>query len=84
MDLKQKQDFHWKQALAKKAELREKRLEEMPNVCRGTYESAMQGKSRKTAVKAFCQECMGWESYQIEIRGCTAQACPLYEYRPYK
>ena len=49
------------------------------------YNTAMQGKSRKTGIAAFCCECMGWDAGLTEnIRGCTDVGCPLYPYRPYR
>jgi len=38
--------------------------------------------TRKTAIDAFCWECMG--ELREEIRNCTATHCPLYNFRPYK
>lgn len=40
---------------------------------------AWAGKSRKAAIRAFCLECVGYES--AEVNRCTAPACPLYPYR---
>jgi len=46
--------------------------------------------SRKRAIDAKCAECMGCtkehleEGYKNEIRNCSAQACSLYFFRPYK
>ena len=58
------------------------RLENMPSGSRTTYIRAMKGKSLASAVKAFCMECVGWQ--RVEVRDCTAHACPLYPYRPSK
>ena len=57
------------------------RVENMPHFCRRTYLTAMRGRSRNSAVKAFCSMCMGWE--RVEIPLCTDPACPLFPYRPY-
>ena len=62
----------------------EKKIAGMPMNCREVYRKAMTGKSRVSAVRAFCQECMGYDNYAIEIRECPSPMCPLYEYRPYK
>ena len=59
-----------------------KRLNQMPESARLTYVKAMSGKSAANGIKAMCSECMGWDKSQIA--GCTAQACPLFPYRPYK
>lgn len=43
--------------------------------------------SVRLAVKAMCVQCMGGASVpglRTEIRGCTAKACPLYPWRPYR
>ena len=53
---------------------------QIPRACRATYERAMQGKSRKAAMHAFCAECMGWQV--TEVFRCTDTGCPLYPYRP--
>ena len=55
------------------------RLNEMPVRYRRTYKEGLAGKSRKSAMHAFCSECIGWETG--EIRGCTCYACPLWAYR---
>ena len=70
---------------AMKAELNEHqlvRLKEMPATNRRTYAKACLGHSRPAAIKAFCEECVCW--VREEVRLCTAKACPLYPYRPYK
>jgi hypothetical protein len=59
-----------------------KRRADMPAVHRANYDLAVSGKSRKAAIKAFCLECVQWE--KEEVRLCTALACPLYAFRPYK
>lgn len=48
------------------------------------YLKAMQGKSLRAGVNAFCRECVGWEDLPFSVRNCTAPACPLYLYRPYQ
>lgn len=60
----------------------EAKLAQMPEICRHGYLQAMKGHSRGAAMKAFCMECVGWN--REEVRACTAAACPLYPYRPYK
>jgi hypothetical protein len=61
---------------------KEKRLLQIPKIHQATYKSAMTGKSRKNAVKAFCLECVCWQ--KEEVRLCTDTGCPLYPYRSYK
>ncbi len=55
---------------------------ELPQSMRGTYEKAMTGKSRTAAVKAFCEECVGYVRKEVTL--CTDRRCPLYPYRPYR
>ncbi len=58
----------------------EKRLEHMPRKHHKIYRKAMEGKSRKAAMHAFCLECCG---HQIaDVFECTDRGCPLYPYRP--
>lgn len=58
---------------------REKRLADVPRRHRRLYRTAWLGRSRKAAIRAFCLECMGWQS--AEVPRCTVPACPLYEFR---
>lgn len=34
--------------------------------------------TRSKAIRAFCTECLGWETHPSE---CTHETCPLYPYR---
>lgn len=48
-------------------------------------ERFLKNKTRKTAIHAFCFNCLGeCEGYMNEIRNCTAKDCSLYDFRPYK
>jgi len=58
----------------------QKRLDEMPDIYRKTYQRAMRGRSLKTAVKAQCLECVCWQREEVKL--CTDLGCPLYPYRP--
>jgi hypothetical protein len=56
---------------------------QMPQSRRGIYLRSAAGTAPpRTAIKAFCLECMGWQ--REEVRLCTATACPLWLYRPYR
>jgi len=44
------------------------------------YQKAMSGRSRKEAMRAFCNECIGYQTGEVEL--CTDNGCPLYPYRP--
>lgn len=58
----------------------EKRLSQMPSIYGKNYRRAMRGRSLKSAVKAFCLECVGWQREEVKL--CTDLGCPLYPYRP--
>lgn len=58
------------------------RLTNMPESWRKTYLKAVGGKNRAAGVKAFCQECVGYE--RAEVTACTDRGCPLWLYRPYR
>lgn len=40
--------------------------------------------SAKSAIKAKCHECVGYEDVKERISGCKVSRCPLLAYRPYK
>lgn len=55
------------------------------------YQKWIENNTRKTAIEAFCMHCMGTEDpdnpqpgYRTDIKGCTANDCPLYQWRPYR
>lgn len=52
---------------------------EYPKQTRGKYYKAMEGRSRKAAMDAFCIMCMGYSA--ASVKHCTAPHCPLYPYR---
>jgi hypothetical protein len=55
----------------------------MPKSCRAGYLRAAEGTaSPREAIKAFCLECVGYK--RVEVRRCTATACPLWAYRPWQ
>jgi len=54
--------------------------EDVPKMFRKQYDRAMSGRSRKAAIAAHCNMCMGWE--RGAAAECTARACPLFPYRP--
>ena len=61
---------------------RKKHILSVPEVRRSAFVSAYQKKSMRSAINAFCLECIQFE--MLEITNCTARTCPLYEYRPYQ
>lgn len=60
----------------------QRRVSSMPESMRKSYLKTRKSKSKAAAVKAFCQECMGY--LRNEVRDCTAQACPMWYVRPYR
>jgi hypothetical protein len=49
------------------------------------YRKAMDGKSRKIAIKSFCSMCLGWEKpLATSIRECPGVDRPIFPYRPYQ
>ena len=55
------------------------KLAQIPPRQRPIFLRAWTGKSRKVAIRAFCLECFGYES--AEVNRCTAPTCPLFPYR---
>jgi len=71
------------EAMKKREKQINERLTQMPRQYRKTYQRAAAGSaSPRMAIKAFCQECVGWQ--REEIKNCTGTACPLFLYRPYQ
>jgi len=56
--------------------------DQIPVSMQKTYDRAMSGKSPRNGIKAMCQECMGYDRYEVSL--CTDRGCPLYPYRPYR
>ncbi len=46
--------------------------------------SVLEGRSRSSAIKAKCQNCVGYEEAHKRIRECSSQLCPLWRLRPYQ
>ena len=62
---------------------RARRIETAPESFRKLLTQAMSGKcSPRTAIKAQCAECNGFDRQAISE--CTAFACPLWSFRPYQ
>lgn len=57
-------------------------VNEAPVSCKGIMERAYTGNSRTTAIKAMCLRCVGYR--REDVTGCTAYACPLWNFRPYQ
>ncbi len=51
----------------------------IPPKYRSHYRKGMEGKSRKSAIRAQCLACCGWNSK--EVRYCTSTDCTLYKFR---
>ena len=55
------------------------REQQLPRPLRRAYRIAMEGRSRRLAIRCFCSECMNFQMAEIAI--CTDHCCPLYPYR---
>jgi len=51
----------------------------IPRRYHGMYRRAASGKSRKTAIRCFCLECVAWQEREVGL--CSDLRCPLYPYR---
>jgi hypothetical protein len=68
---------------AKFAAKRAGRLATTPDRFKGHFVASWSSNcSPRRAVKAFCLECNGFDP--DAITGCTAYACPLWKFRPFK
>jgi hypothetical protein len=52
---------------------------DIPSKYRSHYKKGMEGKSRKSAIRAQCLACCGWSSK--EVRHCTSKDCTLHKFR---
>jgi len=67
----------------KTAAKRPGRLATAPDRFKGHFVAAWSSNcSPRRAVKAFCLECNGFDP--DAIAGCTAYACPLWNFRPFQ
>lgn len=59
------------------------RLATVPSSSRKLFERVWEAKaSPRACIKAFCQECVGFE--RAAIKECAAYACPLWNLRPHR
>lgn len=54
-----------------------------PDALKGAVDKWDNG-SVHAAVKLHCCQCVGYSSYQREIRECTSKVCPMWPERPYQ
>ena len=54
-------------------------VEYLPVWARSMYLNGISGKSRKSAIRAHCVQCVGGQ--RDEIQCCTSYECALYAYR---
>ena len=60
-----------------------KRAFEAPEAAQRGYLAAACGlASPRAGIKAFCMLCVYWK--RVEVTLCTAEACPLWAYRPFQ
>lgn len=55
------------------------KTDDIPKKYRANYEAAMEGTSRKKAIRAHCLACMGWNAEEVKV--CTDKECPLWRFR---
>jgi hypothetical protein len=55
---------------------------DVPKLYQGVFQRAETGKSLRAAVNAKCLDCAGFQRKEITL--CTAETCPLRQYRPYQ
>ena len=67
---------------ASRRSLVEARASQIPERSLRAYVRAIAGKSLRSAVTAFCSECVGYS--RKDVRNCTSLACPLWSYRPFQ
>lgn len=65
-------------------EKQKKHVDTVPQLRRGIIERAYGGKSKATAIKAKCIDCMGYEDVKTRVSECASEICPLWPYRPYQ
>lgn len=59
------------------------RIAEAPESVKKTLTRAFSGAaSPRTAIKAMCLACTGFE--RAEITNCSGYSCPLWKYRPFQ
>ncbi len=64
-------------------ERQKKAINNAPVTCQGFLERAFTGKaSPREAIRAFCLHCLGY--VRGDVAACSAYACPLHGYRPYR
>ena len=60
-----------------------KRASDAPEAAQRGYLAAACGvASPRAGIKAFCMMCVCWQ--RVEVTLCTAEACPLWTYRPFQ
>lgn len=56
-----------------------------PPTYQGRLAKAVLGEcSLTTAVRAKCEDCVGWEEVQKRVGGCKSYSCALWHWRPYQ
>ena len=59
--------------------------ESVPSTKRAGFEMAASGQgSPRSAIKAKCNSCVGYEDSTSRIRDCSCHGCPLWAFRPYQ
>lgn len=69
---------------SKYVEMMTRMFSNVPLKYRSVWLKAHEGKSRAAAIKAKCQDCVGWEKAVENVSNCTSYSCPLWTVRPYR
>lgn len=60
-------------------------LEKVPPRYIGRLSKVLAGTtSRKTIIRAMCEQCVGWETTVESISKCSSHLCALHPYRPHQ
>lgn len=60
-------------------------IDKVPTNFRALFKKCLTKEIGKApALKAKCQECVGYEETISRIRDCPTWRCPLWRYRPYQ
>lgn len=54
----------------------------IPNTLKNAFKKAWSKKSKATAIKAKCYDCVGYEDIKYQVGDCRSLTCPLWPYRP--
>lgn len=75
----------WSEKFSSLSHLERKRVGDCPDLRKKLLRRAILGTcSPRSAIKAFCQSCVGYEDIVESVGKCAATACALHAFRPYR